>query len=420
MSLKRIGRFWKNGLAKFNKTGKIYLYIAFMFLGLSGCSNSLSEETQSISDRDVIVSDQSYKDTDMIAEIYNEIYNNVLKTDTAGSFESVQRIVKLLGKNGYAAVDSENQLDMVGADQVLLFCNQVDSKEKASLSIIVVSHSNSFIKYEFETEAGKVVITHKYFLFQNGKFENRNTSRYSAATWQYTNEGYLLFSGSWYSEELYALTLSDAEEHVALRVQALDEKCRELNRQYIYPIGYSMNNMFLMDWKETDFGELDFYDLYDIFYEIINGQRVPLIANDNYGIGEVYRIPQESFENTIMTFFKIDSDTLRSKTIYFSEDGTYEYKPRGFYEIEYPEIPYPEVVNYIENDDGTITLTVNAVYPHGDSSKLFSHEVVVRPLKDDLFQYVSNQVIFPANEDDLWWHSDRLTNEEWEEIYGGE
>lgn len=55
MSLKRIGRFWKNGLAKFNKTGKIYLYIAFMFLGLSGCSNSLSEETQSISNRDVIV-----------------------------------------------------------------------------------------------------------------------------------------------------------------------------------------------------------------------------------------------------------------------------------------------------------------------------------------------------------------------------
>lgn len=35
-----------------------------------------------------------------------------------------------------------------------------------------------------------------------------------------------MFSGVWFSEELYVLTLSGAEEHTALRVQPLDETYR--------------------------------------------------------------------------------------------------------------------------------------------------------------------------------------------------
>ena len=57
--------------------------------------------------------------------------------------------------------------------------------------------------------------------------------------------------------------------------------------------------------------------------------------------------------------------SLQSKTVYYSEDSTYEYKTRGFEEVEYPEYPYSEVVDFTENSDGTITLTANAVsYTH--------------------------------------------------------
>ena len=110
---------------------------------------------------------------------------------------------------------------------------------------------------------------------------------------------------------------------------------------------------------------------------------------------------------------------LRRKTTYFSEDTAYEYRPRGFYEVEYPDIPYPEVVRYTENQDGTITLIINAVYPNGNTSAAFSHRTVIRPINEDCFQYVSNQMIFLENQRDTWWHSERLTKEEWLEIYGG-
>ena len=102
----------------------------------------------------------------------------------------------------------------------------------------------------------------------------------------------------------------------------------------------------------------------------------------------------------------------------------------GFYEAEYPDIPYPEVVDYIvsdatvssadgENPDGTITLIINAVYPNGNTSLAYSHKTVIRLLDGDGFQYVSNEMISLEDERDIWWHSNRLTEEEWEEVYGG-
>ncbi len=129
---------------------------------------------------------------------------------------------------------------------------------------------------------------------------------------------------------------------------------------------------------------------------------------------------KEEFESVIMKYFNIDSETLQSKTIYDSENLTYEYKPRGFEEVEYPEYPYSEVVGFTENNDGTITLTANVVFPYAGNSKVYAHEVVVRPLENGRVQYVSNRIIPSEDNYRETWHTPRLTLEEWEELYGGE
>lgn len=144
------------------------------------------------------------------------------------------------------------------------------------------------------------------------------------------------------------------------------------------------------------------------------------VADDNLSVSAVYRIPKEEFESVIMKYFNIDSETLQSKTVYDSEDSTYEYKPRGFEEVEYPEYPYSEVIGYTENSDGTITLTANVVFPYSGNSKVYAHEVVVRPLEDGGVQYVSNRIIPSEDNSEETWHTPRLTLEEWEELYGGE
>lgn len=423
MLWEKISRFWKAGLAETNKKLSLFVVTGAVILVMAGCSGGspeVSEFRETVEDNEVYPSSEDdSRGAENIAEVYRDIYNEAAETNTLASLETKRRIVARLGENGYVAVDSENQVDMTGAEQVLEFCKAVEEKKNGAVTIVAITDIG-FRKFDLETENGSVNIVRGYYQYdQNGNLQNRSIVSYPADLWQYTEEGYLLFEGSYFSDENFVLTLSDTPEHTALRILPLDETCRELNRKYILPVGYEQNNIFLTDWSEEDFGDLDFYDVFDIFYPVLYRQPVPYVADENLGVGAVYRIPEEIFENVIMTYMDIDKETLRQKTTYLSDEAAYEYRPRGFYEVEYPDIPYPEVVDYTENPDGTITLIINAVYPNGNTSLAYSHRTVIRLLDGDGFQYVSNEMISLEDERDIWWHSNRLTEEEWEEVYGG-
>ena len=413
MLLKKTAWFWKSGLAA----------ISFMLIvSVSGCSDTPQEETavvETISEVQ-LPGQKDEEETEKMIECCLELYEKAAEENKIADLEMIRSIVNRFGENGYPAVDSRNQIDMTEAEQVERFCEMVDTQEEAEITIIEVSYLGGFVKYDLETKDGNVDVVRSYYKYENGNMKREVTGSYQAEYWNYTEEGYLMFSGVWFSEELYVLTLSGAEEHTALRVQPLDETYRELSRKYLLPISFEQNNMFIVDWSEEDFGDLNFYDMYDILYPKVNGQYVPYVADDNLSVSAVYRIPKEEFESVIMKYFNIDSETLQSKTVYDSEDSTYEYKPRGFEEVEYPEYPYSEVIGYTENSDGTITLTANVVFPYSGNSKVYAHEVVVRPLEDGGVQYVSNRIIPSEDNSEETWHTPRLTLEEWEELYGGE
>lgn len=332
----------------------------------------------------------------------------------------IERVIQRLEEQGYAAIDSKNQINMVCADQAIDFCQAVEEKGQDDFMLTVISDTFQWIIYDFHCADGAVTVARNIYQYEDGDMQLEDSAVYTASDWKYTAEGYIMFSGSWYSEAYSLFALSDMQEKVALRVLPLDEKCRALNEAYMMPIGYVKNNMFLVDWSEDDFSTLDFYDLFDIFYHQIYGKEVLYEPSDNLGVGTVYQIPKEEFEHIMMAYLNIDSETLQQKTLYHTDSKTYEYRPRGFYEAEYPEHPYPEVVDYTENADGTITLLVNVVFPYEGLSKVFSHEVVVRPLENDGVQYVSNHVIPSEDNIEESWYKPRLTLAEWAEVYGAE
>ena len=389
---------------------------------ISGCSDMPPEEIQ-VDDPFIEVqeaTENSQENAEEIIEICVDLYKEAAEQNKIADLEMIRSIVNRLGENGYPAVDSRNQINMTEPEKVVEFCEKVDAQEEAEITILEVSYLGGFVKYDLHTKDGNVDVVRSYYKYENGNMKREVIGNYQAEYWNYTEEGYLMFSGVWFSEELYVLTLSGAEEHTALRVQPLDETYRELSRKYLRPISFEQNNMFIVDWSEEDFGDLNFYDMYDILYPKANGQYVPYVADDNLSVSAVYQIPKEEFESVIMKYFNIDSETLQSKTVYDSVDSTYEYKPRGFEEVEYPEYPYSEIVGFTENSDGTITLTANVVFPYAGDSKVYAHEVVVRPLEDGGVQYVSNRIIPSENNYRETWHMPRLTLEEWEELYGGE
>ena len=413
MLLRKTSWFWKSGLAA----------ISFvLILSISGCSDAPPEEnTVSETVIDVqAIQEESEEDADEIISVCIDLYEKAEEENKLADLETIRSIVNRLGENGYSAVDSRNQINMTEPEKVVEFCEKVDAQGEAEITILEVSYLGGFVKYDLHTKDGNVDVVRSYYKYENGNMKREVIGNYQAEYWNYTEEGYLMFSGVWFSEELYVLTLSGAEEHTALRVQPLDETYRELSRKYLNPISFERNNMFIVDWSEEDFGDLNFYDMYDILYPKVNGQYAPYVADDNLSVSAVYQIPKEEFESVIMKYFNIDSETLQSKTIYDSENLTYEYKPRGFEEVEYPEYPYSEVVGFTENNDGTITLTANVVFPYAGDSKVYAHEVVVRPLENGRVQYVSNRIIPSEDNYRETWHTPRLTLEEWEELYGGE
>ena len=412
MLLKKTAWFWKSGLAA----------ISFMLIvSVSGCSDTPQEETAAVETISEVQlpGQKDEEETEKMIECCLELYEKAAEENKIADLEMIRSIVNRFGENGYPAVDSRNQIDMTEAEQVEWFCEMVDTQEEAEITIIEVSYLGGFVKYDLETKDGNVDVVRSYYKYENENMKREVTGSYQAEYWNYTEDGYLMFSGVWFSEELYVLTLSGTEEHTALRVQPLDETYRELSRKYLLPIGFEQNNMFIVDWSEDDFGELNFYDMFDLLYPKVYGTNIPYVADDNLGVGAVYQIPKDDFERVILPYFDIDSETLQSKTIYNAEDKTYEYKPRGFEEVEYPEYPYSEVIGFTENGDGTLTLTANVVFPYVGDSKVYAHEVVVRPLENGGVQYVSNRIIPSEDNCEETWHTPRLTAKEWDEIYGG-
>ena len=175
------------------------------------------------------------------------------------------------------------------------------------------------------------------------------------------------------------------------------------------------NNIFITNWNENDYSNLDFYDIFERFYKDTYGKSCPYTMNDDLSVGNEYEISADEFEHVIMQHFRVSSKELQLLLRYDVERNVYIYRPRGFEEFDYAEVPYPEVVAYEENADGSETLTVNAVYPNGNTSKIFSHKVTVIE-EDGKIYYLSNEIL-GDKELNLWWHADRLSDGEWNEYY---
>lgn len=203
---------------------------------------------------------------------------------------------------------------------------------------------------------------------------------------------------------------------IGFRIKPLDQRCRELNRKYVLPVRYTRNNLLVTDWDETDYTGLELYDLYEILYRVKYGDYVPYSAYE----GVEYEIPEAEFEEVLQTFFQIDSQTIRAKTVYHPDRRTYRYRPRGLHDAELPYGPYPEVTACEEQADGTICLTVEAVWERKGLDSAVRSELVVRPLENGSFQYVSNAVQSWDEELEFVWYSPRLTDEEWDAWYGKE
>lgn len=390
----------------------LFLVINVMLLfNLIGCSEDLNEKIKTLDEehnqqnnKEIMHrNDREEQEAEKILEICSETYAKAAKEEKLDDLEMIRGLVTNLGEKGYTAVDNENQINMTEHEKLIQFSERAKAKKSERMTVIEVAKRGNCTIWNMETQDGNVNMIRSYYIYEDGKMKQSSEDIYQAESWEYTENGYLMFSRWMAFEGSYEVTRDKIMEYTAYRVLPLDETCRELNRKYILPIGYEHNNMFLTDWSEEDFGELDFYDVFDSFYKEIHTGNGEFTFGNAMGTSAVYLISKEKFEPIIMSKFKINSEVLQSKTFYHPEEEVYEYKARGFEEVEYPEYPFPEVIGYVKNNDGTLTLSVQAVFPYRGLSKVYTHEVTVRDTEDGGIQYVANRVLEPINNSEIEW-----------------
>ena len=321
-------------------------------MNLSGCSffvkkDSGNTDIQSVrqesenADKTVMKRSKSEeKEAEEILEICSKTYAKAEKEGKLDDLEMIRDLIKELGEKGFTAVDSENQVNMTEYEKLIQFSEKAEAKKNGRMTVVEVAKGGSCIIRNMETHDGIVNMIRSYCIYENGKLKQSSEDIYRTESWEYTEDGHLMFSGRLAFEGSYEVTRNEIMEYMAYRVLSLDETCRELNRKYILPIGYERNNMFQTDWSEEEFAVLDFYDMFDLFYQENHTANGEFTFGNAMGTSAVYLISKEKFEPVIKSKFKISSEVLQSKTVYYPCEEVYEYKPRGLEETEYPEYPY--------------------------------------------------------------------------------
>lgn len=384
------------------------LYCMLLLVGvailLCSCSNknAVADAERTVIDFSISDENQFIADLD---DIYSSCQDMKCKTEEE-KLNQTRTVIESMGSKGYIAVDVENQINMANAENAEMFLSEVAENRDAGCTILQVMYDKSFVRFDFKSGGNNVMITRRFYVWENNCFVEKNEENYKAYTWKYT-DGYLFF-------ERYRMGGYDGDSaYTALRVEPLDEKLRVLNRKYIKTIGYDSNNLFTTNWDESDMNKINYYDIYEALYKMKHGMSSPYSDE-----GVTYMIEGNLYEKVFQEYLPVSTDVLQHVNVYDESRQMYQYRTRGMFDHGVtPLVPFPEVVDAEHNAEGTITLIVNAVSEKDESGRLFTHKVTIKEKENDGFEYVSNDVL-TMNKEGIYWYRDRLSDKEWQEHYG--
>ena len=161
-------------------------------------------------------------------------------------------------------------------------------------------------------------------------------------------------------------------------------------------MGYKLNNMLITNWNEKDYSKLDFYDLYELQYPNVYGKENSICP------GGRRRIPYSRtgvLNRYCKHFFSLRANRSRKMRAYDPDTQKIPYRPRGSYEYQFPYEPYSEVVSYEKLNDGKLKLVIEAVWEIEMMDQAIKSELVVEPLEEGKFRYVSNTVLRPKEDE---------------------
>jgi len=305
-----------------------------------------------------------YKGIELISE---SSYGSNIKEFTR---EQCREVVALLGKAGYVSVTEDTNME--NYENVEDFYADYMEKRDAMVTIFNVNRDGLIGVVTFIYRNNELQTYYVGIGWQEGGIpEIKDTLVSDIVEIKLTEKGYFIYA----HEELIA--------HSSLRqywrIKPLSDKCRELTAKYVYGLSYVNYNVLVTNWDSNNVEDILMPCMFEDIYRIYTGE---ILRTENW------RIPADTYEKIMTTYFPVSIEQLRERCGYDEDSNSYEHEM--IFASPYP--PFGEVVDYTENPDGTITLVVDGVWADYNSDLAFTNIIVVQPFDDGTFRYLSNTI----------------------------
>ncbi len=336
---------------------------------LPQAENCLITETEKEELKDValIAAEQvkeAYKDIKLIGE---SPYGSNIKEFTR---EQCREVVTLLGRAGYVSVTED--ANMENYEKVEDFYTAYMEKHDAMVTIFNVNRDGLIGAVTFIYRNNELQTYYVGIGWQEGGIpEIRSTLVSDIAEIKLTEKGYFIYA--------YEEVIAHSSLRQYWRIKPLSDKCRELTAKYVYGLSYVNYNVLVTNWDSNNVEDILMPCMFEDIYRIYTGE---ILRTENW------RIPADTYEKIMTTYFPVSIEQLRERCGYDKDSNSYEHEM--IFASPYP--PFGEVVDYTENPDGTITLVVDGVWADYNSDLAFTNVIVVQPFDDGTFRYLSNTI----------------------------
>ena len=310
------------------------------------------------------------------AEGCADLYKDIKVLDTTfyqlGQRTKEQRRETVSRIGGLGFVSVSKGINMENYERVEMFYSRYTDGEDAQVTIYDIYGDGRFGCRTFLYRAGKLQVYYVEITWQEGGVPVlSHTFVWDLDEIRLTEKGYFIYTNT--------IKISHGNLREYYRIKPLAEDCRKLTEKYISGLSYIDYNLLTTDWNSSNVEEVIMDTMFGDIYHMHTGEYLKVYGG---------RVDAAIFEEIMTMYFPVTAEQLHHCCGYDADSNTYEcdlFSAR-------PYAPFGEVVDYTENEDGTLTLFVDGVWPDYNSDYAFTNQVVIQPYEDGTFCYLSNVI----------------------------
>ena len=314
-------------------------------------------------------------------ELYLDIYETADKgiaSNVVLDDQTVLEIQKKVKDAGYPIATMVTYSNMENYESVDSFLKECMEGKRGSVVIYEIHNDGGLGRMKFIFDG-----TDMYVVSTRGIWnaDNKPGISYISYTrlkeWKYTEKG-------WFCYELCVPEPPEVSEIMdgscLIRIKPMTGEQCEMSERCVRGLGYQGQNLLCSNWNVENMSELDYNGMFEYLYGMKYGEK---FNSEDYPNG----IPKEEFESLIMEYLPITAEQIREYAVFDEENQTYLWARLGCfnYAPTFFGTSLPEVVDIKENQDGTVTLTVEAVCDMVIcDDAVITHELTVRFAEDEV------------------------------------